>query len=114
MIEPALHRITQSSVNDEILKVQEQLRQQGVKHHLACWYRADEVVRLRLTDWLSAPSVFSIPQVRIGQPLTITGLTDSAQEPHYSTAVGLLHYGKESHLVGDTGTEKRAPVGRLV
>ena len=50
-------------------------------------------------------------QVRIGQPLNITGLTDYAQEPYYSTAVGLLHYGKESHLVGDTETEKRASVG---
>ncbi len=40
-------------------------------------------------------------QVRIGAPLNITGLTDYAQEPYYSTAVGLLHYGKESHLNGE-------------
>ena len=33
-------------------------------------------------------------QVRIGAPLNITGLTDYAQEPYYSTAVGLLHYGE--------------------
>lgn len=44
-------------------------------------------------------------QVRIGQPLNITGLTDYAQEPYYSTAVGLLHYGKESHLSGETEVE---------
>lgn len=37
-------------------------------------------------------------QVRIGAPLNITGLTDYAQEPYYSTAVGLLHYGK-SHIL---------------
>ncbi len=30
-------------------------------------------------------------QVRIAAPLNITGLTDYSQ-PHYSTAVGLLHY----------------------
>ena len=50
-------------------------------------------------------------QVRIGQPLNITGLTDYAQEPYYSTAVGLLHYGKESHLSGEAEVEKRASVG---
>ena len=49
-------------------------------------------------------------QVRIGTPLNITGLTDYAQEPYYSTAVGLLHYGKESHLGDDTEVEKRASV----
>ena len=48
--------------------------------------------------------------VRIGQPLNITGLTDYAQEPYYSTAVGLLHYGKESHLSGETEVEN-ASVG---
>lgn len=46
-------------------------------------------------------------QVRIGAPLNITGLTDYAQEPYYSTAVGLLHYGKESHLSGEAEVEKR-------
>ena len=50
-------------------------------------------------------------QVRIGQPLNITGLTDYAQESYYSTAVGLLHYGKESHMNGDAETEKRVSVG---
>ncbi|STG52807.1 cell division protein FtsA [Escherichia coli] len=45
-------------------------------------------------------------QVRIGAPLNITGLTDYAQEPYYSTAVGLLHYGKESHLNGEAEVEK--------
>jgi cell division protein FtsA len=44
-------------------------------------------------------------QVRIGAPLNITGLTDYAQEPYYSTAVGLLHYGKESHLSGEAEVE---------
>ncbi len=44
-------------------------------------------------------------QVRIGAPLNITGLTDYAREPYYSTAVGLLHYGKESHLNGEAEVE---------
>lgn len=55
-------------------------------------------------------------QVRIGAPLNITGLTDYAQEPYYSTAVGLLHYGKESHLNGEAEVEKRvtASVGSWI
>ncbi|RTF99066.1 cell division protein FtsA [Serratia marcescens] len=97
-------------VNDEILQLQEQLRQQGVKHHLA----AGIVLTggAAQIDGLAACAqrVFHT-QVRIGQPLNITGLTDYAQEPYYSTAVGLLHYGKESHLSGETEVEKRASVG---
>jgi cell division protein FtsA len=53
-------------------------------------------------------------QVRIGAPLNITGLTDYAQEPYYSTAVGLLHYGKETHLSGEAEVEKRASVGSWI
>lgn len=73
-------------------------------------YRADRW--RRQIDGLAACAqrVFHT-QVRIGQPLNITGLTDYAQEPYYSTAVGLLHYGKESHLSGETEVEKRASVG---
>lgn len=50
-------------------------------------------------------------QVRIGAPLNITGLTDYAQEPYYSTAVGLLHYGKESHLSGEAEVENASRWG---
>ncbi|ORM73744.1 cell division protein FtsA [Pantoea wallisii] len=97
-------------VNDEILQLQEQLRQQGVKHHLAAGIvltgGAAQIEGLAAC----AQRVFHT-QVRIGQPLNITGLTDYAQEPYYSTAVGLLHYGKESHMNGDAETEKRVSVG---
>lgn len=96
-------------VNDEILQIQEQLRAQGVKHHLAAG--------ILLTggaaqiDGLAACAqrVFH-SQVRIGQPLNISGLTDYAQVPYYSTAVGLLHYGKESHLISEMNIEKRTSV----
>ncbi len=97
-------------VNDEILQLQEQLRQQGVKHHLAAGIvltgGAAQIEGLAAC----AQRVFHT-QVRIGQPLNITGLTDYAQESYYSTAVGLLHYGKESHMNGDAETEKRVSVG---
>ncbi|MEN1255622.1 cell division FtsA domain-containing protein, partial [Pseudomonas aeruginosa] len=93
-------------VNEEILQLQEKLRQQGVKHHLAAGIvltgGAAQIEGLAAC----AQRVFHT-QVRIGAPLNITGLTDYAQEPYYSTAVGLLHYGKESHLNGEAEVEKR-------
>ena len=43
-------------------------------------------------------------QVRIGQPLNISGLTDYVQKPYCSTVIGLLHYGKQS-LLNDDGKD---------
>ncbi|MFP3013725.1 MAG: cell division protein FtsA [Arsenophonus sp. NC-QC1-MAG3] len=92
-------------VNDEILKLQEQLRQQSIKHHLAAGIvitgggaQIDGLVEC-------AQRVFHT-QVRIGKPLNITGLTDYAQEPYYSTTVGLLHYGKQTYLGNETEMDK--------
>ncbi|VAX76412.1 Cell division protein FtsA [Serratia symbiotica] len=97
-------------VNHEIFQLQEKLRQQGVKHHLAAG--------IVLTgggaqiDGLAACAqrVFHT-QVRVGQPLKITGLIDYAQEPYYSTTVGLLQYGKESHLNREEEAGNRVLVG---
>lgn len=65
-------------VNEEILQLQEQLRQQGVKHHLAAGIvltgGAAQIEGLAAC----AQRVFHT-QVRIGAPLNITGLTDYAQ-----------------------------------
>ncbi len=95
------------------VQLQEQLRQQGVKHHLAAGIvltgGAAQIEGLAAC----AQRVFHT-QVRIGQPLNITGLTDYAQEPYYSTAVGLLHYGKESHMSGEAEVEKRTSVGSWI
>jgi cell division protein FtsA len=41
-----------------------------------------------------AEEIFHMP-VRMGVPLHVSGLTDVAQNPIYSTAVGLLLYGKD-------------------
>ncbi|MGL5758063.1 cell division protein FtsA [Plesiomonas sp.] len=100
-------------VNDELQCLQEQLRQQGVKHHLAAG--------IVLTGGASqmeglaecAERVFHT-QVRIGQPLNLTGLTDYAQAPYYSTVVGLLHYGKESQMNEEADTEKQHSVGGML
>ncbi|MDE5285238.1 MAG: cell division protein FtsA, partial [Buchnera aphidicola] len=36
--------------------------------------------------------------VRIAQPLNISGSIEKVNSPNYSTAVGLLHYGKELYV----------------
>ncbi|MFP1452635.1 cell division protein FtsA [Escherichia coli] len=92
----ALYRAAQPGQRRDIA-VAGKLRQQGVKHHLAAGIvltgGAAQIEGLAAC----AQRVFHT-QVRIGAPLNITGLTDYAQEPYYSTAVGLLHYGK-SHIL---------------
>ncbi|PLK58508.1 cell division protein FtsA [Candidatus Palibaumannia cicadellinicola] len=96
-------------VKKEILQLQEQLSQQGVKHHLAAGIvltgGAAQIKGLAAC----AQQVFHT-QVRIGQPLNITGLTDYSQEPDYATAVGLLHYGKDYHLSGELKATKNTLV----
>ena len=42
-----------------------------------------------------AEDIFQMP-VRLGSPLSVTGLTEYVNDPTYATAVGLLLYGKES------------------
>lgn len=82
-------------VNNEISQLQMQLRAQGIKHHLAAGIvltggaaQIDGLVDC-------AQQVFN-NQVRIGKPQNISGIPNYAQEPYYSTAIGLLHYGKDS------------------
>ncbi|UDG80139.1 cell division protein FtsA [Candidatus Steffania adelgidicola] len=96
-------------VNDEILRLQEQLQTQGLEHYLAAGIvltggatKIDGLVAC-------AQQVFHT-QVRIGQPLNISGLINYAEEPYCSTAVGLLHYGKESHLSNDVNIAKRTSI----
>lgn len=77
VIEPRYTELL-NPVNEEILQLQEQLRQQGVKHHLAAGIvltgGAAQIEGLAAC----AQRVFHT-QVRIGAPLNITGLTDYAQ-----------------------------------
>lgn len=92
-------------VNIELVQLQSQLQQYGIKHHLAAGIvltgggaQIDGLVSC-------AQRVFN-NKVRIGQPMNITGLTAPAKEPYYSTVVGLLHYGKEVNLSREMGVEK--------
>lgn len=83
-------------VNEEILQLQEQLRQQGVKHHLAAGIvltgGAAQIEGLAAC----AQRVFHT-QVRIGAPLNITGLTDYAQSRIIQRQWGCCTTGK-SHI----------------
>lgn len=109
VIEPRYTELL-NMINDEILRLQEQLRQEGVKYNLG----AGVVLTggaAQIDGLISCAQQVFCTQVRIGQPLNITGLTDCAHEPYYSTTVGLLHYGKECYLNGKVEVETYAAVG---
>lgn len=88
-------------VNQTIDAVQQKLREDGIKHHLAAG--------VVLTGGASqieglvecAERVFR-NQVRVGKPLNVSGLTDYVKAPYHSTAVGLLHYAKDFQINDDT------------
>ena len=88
-------------VNQTIDTVQQKLREDGIKHHLAAG--------VVLTGGASqieglvecAERVFR-NQVRVGKPLNVSGLTDYVKAPYHSTAVGLLHYAKDFQINDDT------------
>lgn len=48
-------------------------------------------------------------QVRVGKPLEVRGLTDYVKEPYHSTAVGLLHYAKDSQFYDEDEYQHTAP-----
>ncbi|KXI23273.1 cell division protein FtsA [Photobacterium sanguinicancri] len=99
-------------VNQRLVEIQEQLRNAGVKHHLAAGIvltgGAAQIEGLNEC----AERVFQ-NQVRIGQPLELSGLTDYVQAPHYATAVGLLHYGKDNQSFNDSEVEPKRSVSGL-
>lgn len=87
-------------VNKEIVQLQSQLRQLNIKHHLAAGIVLTGGASLIDGLVACAQKVFH-NQVRIASSLNISGSTDDIKGPQYSTVVGLLHYGKESHLHDD-------------
>jgi cell division protein FtsA len=54
--------------------------------------------------------------VRVGEPLNVRGLSDYVQAPVYSTAVGLLQYGRMHQNSGPSKeyNTAKASVGGLV
>lgn len=112
VIEPRYAELLQL-VQDEILQLQNKLRHQGIKHHLAAGMvlTGGAAQMNGLAD--CAQGIFHAHQVRVANPLNITGLTDYVCRPDYSTVVGLLHYGKECHLDAESEIKKRFFSGYL-
>lgn len=99
-------------VQDEISKMQTELRMQGVKHQLAAGVvltggaaQIEGIVEC-------AEQIFQC-QVRVGEPENVRGLTDYVQAPVFSTAVGLLQYGKLHQSKGSRDSNVKASVGGL-
>ncbi|UAJ66190.1 cell division protein FtsA [Candidatus Schneideria nysicola] len=92
-------------INDEILRLQDQLRKNGITHHLSAGIILTGGASKIEGILNNAQKVFN-NQVRIGYPINISDLTDYIKGPCYSTAVGLLQYGKEIRFHGEKKLEK--------
>lgn len=91
-------------VQKEITTLQENLKQQNVKHQLAAGIVLTGGAA-QIPGLIECAEKVFHNQVRIGYPLNISGLTDYVQKPYCSATVGLLHYGKQS-LLNDDGNSK--------
>ncbi|MDF7667137.1 cell division protein FtsA [Orbaceae bacterium ESL0727] len=107
VIEPRYSELL-SLVQKELLALQEDLKKQNVKYQLAAGIVLTGGAAQIKGIVECAEKVFQ-NQVRIGQPLNISGLTDYVQKPYCSTAVGLLHYGKQSLLNDDAKDKDKSP-----
>ncbi|OIN09991.1 cell division protein FtsA [Oceanisphaera psychrotolerans] len=111
VIEPRYSELL-GMINQELSKVQGELKKAGVKHQLAAG--------LVLTGGAAqieglvecAEQIFQC-QVRIGQPDGVKGLSDYVETPVYSTAVGLLHYGKEHQSMPQQDYNNKSSVAGL-
>ena len=97
-------------INQSINSVLVKLREDGIKHH----HLAAGVVLTGGAAQIEglvecAERVFGVNRVRIGKPLEVSGLTDYVKEPYHSTAVGLLHYAKDSHFDDESELTEQKP-----
>lgn len=92
-------------VNSIILKLQEELKYNGLKNQLGAGIVLTGGGSKIIGLIECAKKVFNF-QVRLGKPLNITGLLEYAEEPYYSTPIGLLHYGKKNILLNQSIIEK--------
>lgn len=112
VIEPRYSELL-GMVHDELQRVQNELRAQGVKHQLAAGVvltggaaQIEGIVEC-------AEQIFQ-SQVRVGEPINVRGLTDYVQAPAFSTAVGLLQYGKMHQGMGIHDASVKTSVGGLL
>ncbi|RXJ72490.1 cell division protein FtsA [Veronia nyctiphanis] len=99
-------------VQQELTRVQERLRSQGVKHHLAAGVVLTGGAAQMQGLVECAERVFQ-SQVRVGKPEGVTGLTDYVEAPYCATAVGLLHYGKDNLLNETSEPESKRTVSSV-
>jgi len=111
VIEPRYSELL-NLVNKEIHNLQNVLKQQNVKHQLAAGIVLNGGGAQIHGLVECAERVFQM-QVRVGDPLNISGLTDYVQKPYCSTVVGLLHYGKTNLLDDDFDGKKKKSVTGL-
>lgn len=88
-------------INQAVNSVQAKLRQDNIKHHLAAGVVLTGGAAQIEGMVECAERIFGANRVRIGKPLEVSGLTDYVKEPYHATAVGLLHYAKESRINDD-------------
>lgn len=111
VIEPRYSELL-GMVHDELLRVQADLRTQGVKHQLAAGVVLTGGAAQIEGIEACAEQIFQC-QVRVGEPMNVRGLTDYVQAPVFSTAVGLLQYGKLHQSKGITEPSTKTSVGSL-
>lgn len=100
-------------VNTEIVQLQSQLRQLNIKHHLAAGIVLTGGASLMDGLVACAQKVFHT-QVRIASSINVSGATSDITGPQYSTVVGLLHYGKESHFHNEIYVDRKLKIGNWI
>ncbi|CEN32109.1 Cell division protein ftsA [Candidatus Westeberhardia cardiocondylae] len=100
-------------INNEILQLQDNIRNTGGIHHLSggIIFTGGGSQIPGLIE--RAQQIFNSP-VRIGYPIYITSPTEIMKKPHYSTAIGLLQYGKDSQNKKKKKTKKQISLFTLI
>lgn len=92
-------------VNNNLFRLQKELKKKGIKSQLG----AGIVLTgggAQIEGLIECAQKVFHNQVRIGKPIKITGLTECAEEPCYSTSVGLLHYGNKNDYLNNSEKNK--------
>lgn len=108
VIEPRYSELL-NLVNQEILMVQQKLREQNMKHHLAAGVVLTGGGAQIKGIVECAEKIFNM-QVRVGVPLNIIGLTDYVQKPSCSTVIGLLHYIQKNNSQTESEKKRKKPI----
>ncbi|CAL4042571.1 Cell division protein FtsA [Buchnera aphidicola (Tetraneura ulmi)] len=84
-------------VNQEIISLQRKLKKNGSKYQLLSGIVLTGGGSKMKNVSKCAEKIFN-KKVRIGFPKKITGITKNINDPNYSTAIGLLHFGKKIYM----------------